>query len=267
MVSERAQQRRREKLATQKAAVRSQQAQQGATVPAAAVPAKVQACMRFQRLASAPEHAAVSVVSWNCLSDTFATQASLPWADPAHLAWEVRAPALRMELVSMAADIVCLQEVDAARWDEIRSWLPGYNALLQDGKKQRAAAMRLAIFWRPHLRMTWSEHRSRSVLAEFELPAEAAATADTAASSSHRLLLANVHLEGHPHRPHDRISQVCNWSRITSGTSASHILHANIPFVLCLPQSFAKPFGRDLSRLFASRVSWRMNTSIWGAQT
>lgn len=50
----------------------------------------------------------------------------------------------------------------------------------------------------------WAEHRSRALLAEFSVP--------TAAGGSARLLVANVHLEGSPYRPNDRVNQASVWS-------------------------------------------------------
>lgn len=57
----------------------------------------------------------ISVVSYNILADSFAKPARLPHARPHDLAWARRWASLQAELASLAADIICLQEVDVGR--------------------------------------------------------------------------------------------------------------------------------------------------------
>jgi mRNA deadenylase 3'-5' endonuclease subunit Ccr4 len=54
-------------------------------------------------------------MSWNILSASLATPKRLPWVLPDALSWAQRGPALCAELRAVAADIVALQEVEAAR--------------------------------------------------------------------------------------------------------------------------------------------------------
>ncbi|KAJ9519277.1 hypothetical protein QJQ45_017930 [Haematococcus lacustris] len=165
---------------------------------------------------------------------------------------EFRAPctALRRD-----ADIVALQEVDrnrrvqsqpaqatawvargvegrarsCHRWPEVQGWLPGHQGLLQQRSGGGASgAMLLALMWKPHLQLEWSEHRTRALIAQFSwtptasLPSVAKSGAadipGDAASSLHQpvddtagtqtLWVVNLHLEGSPYRPNDRVNQL-----------------------------------------------------------
>ena len=75
----------------------------------------------------------VSLVSWNLLAPLFATQHKYPWAAREHLDWPVRQAKIVDALADFDADIVCLQEVEVARWDELLRRLGdlGYDGVLQ----------------------------------------------------------------------------------------------------------------------------------------
>jgi CCR4-NOT transcription complex subunit 6 len=53
-----------------------------------------------------------TLCSWNVLAEGFVKQSTFPYCGPAHLAWEHRRELLPRILGAIAADVVCLQEVD-----------------------------------------------------------------------------------------------------------------------------------------------------------
>ncbi|PNW83120.1 hypothetical protein CHLRE_06g307400v5 [Chlamydomonas reinhardtii] len=146
----------------------------------------------------------ISVVCYNLLADVYATPKRYPYVRPEWLAWPHRWAALQQQLASFGADVICLQEVEPARWQEIVSSpaLAGYTGLLQDRGRGSDAAPVItnALLWRPDkLGLVWSESRSRALLAAFVFW--------DGVGQQQLLYVANLHLEGSPYRPNDRISQ------------------------------------------------------------
>lgn len=58
----------------------------------------------------------ISVVCYNLLADVYATPKRYPYVRPEWLAWPHRWAALQQQLASFGADVICLQEVEPARW-------------------------------------------------------------------------------------------------------------------------------------------------------
>lgn len=58
----------------------------------------------------------ISVVSWNVLADVFSHPDRMPWVEPRLMAWDFRWPLILRQLDACRADVICLQEVDTARW-------------------------------------------------------------------------------------------------------------------------------------------------------
>ncbi|KAF5843031.1 Endonuclease/exonuclease/phosphatase [Dunaliella salina] len=162
---------------------------------AAATPCK--AVPRYGSLKTADPNQ-FSLLSWNVLADGLSDKKRLPMVLPGHTGWHHRAPLIREELHATAPDLVALQEVDPSRWEEMRAWLPGYESLLQDKKEE--SKMLLGLMWKPRLQLVWAEHRSLVMLAEFSF--------NDGAGNLQTLYLMNLHLEGSPYRPNDRISQL-----------------------------------------------------------
>lgn len=138
----------------------------------------------------------LSVVSWNCLSQRYATTSSrFPHARPAYiLHWEYRWPRIK-SILSMNADIFCLQEVTEDYWVPLQTFMAsqGYAAVRQGADHQ----VLLALFYRSSkLRLEWAEERSRALLVQLRL-----------LSCGTRIYLINMHLEAHPYRPDVRAHQ------------------------------------------------------------
>ncbi|KAG2426336.1 hypothetical protein HXX76_013093 [Chlamydomonas incerta] len=146
----------------------------------------------------------VSVVCYNLLADVYATPKRYPYVRPEWLAWPHRWAALQQQLSSFGADVICLQEVEPARWQEMMASpaLAGYTGLLQDRGRgsDSSPVIANALLWRPDkLGLVWSESRSRALLAAFVFW--------DGLVQQQLFYVANLHLEGSPYRPNDRISQ------------------------------------------------------------
>ena len=64
-----------------------------------------------------------SLVTWNLLAPTYATQTKFPWASKQALSWSHRRKLIVQQLAAIDADVVCLQEVEVAQWtDPYRNW-------------------------------------------------------------------------------------------------------------------------------------------------
>ena len=85
----------------------------------------------------------------------------------------------------------------------------GYDCLVQ----QKPHEVKLAVFWRcSAISLTWSEERSRAILAEMTLlntnTNTNTNTNNSTNYSSSTVYIINVHLEGSPYRAADRVSQL-----------------------------------------------------------
>mmetsp|Transcript_3696 Transcript_3696/g.8562 ORF Transcript_3696/g.8562 Transcript_3696/m.8562 type:complete len:369 (-) Transcript_3696:341-1447(-) len=166
----------------------------------------------------------LSLLSWNVLADGLSNNKRLPMVLPGHTGWHHRAPLIREELHTTAPDLVALQEVDPSRWEEMRAWLPGYESLLQDKKEE--SKMLLGLMWKPRLQLVWAEHRSRVMLAEFSF--------NDGAGNLQTIYLINLHLEGSPYRPNDRISQLKSaLSRLAARQEANGMQPGSCSTLVC----------------------------------
>eukprot|EP00887_Chlorella_sp_A99_P005315 scaffold1.g5315.t1 len=132
----------------------------------------------FQPVPSAYQ-SSVSIVTYNVLCQTFATRQRLPHVFPRWLEWDHRWRLLQQELAAFQADVVCLQEVTPDRWNDIKDHMLslGYASVLQSKAISHGSHNVVATFYRA---------------AKLRLP----------------LWLVNLHLEGSPYRPNDRVSQL-----------------------------------------------------------
>ncbi|KAG2490743.1 hypothetical protein HYH03_010898 [Edaphochlamys debaryana] len=142
----------------------------------------------------------ISVVVWNILADHYCTPKRYPYVRPDWLSWPHRWALLQEQLGSFGSDLICLQEVEPSRWQQILDSpaLHGYSGIIQDRRGDNLIAN--AILYRTSkLAPVWTESRSRALLAAFAFW--------DGLGQQQVLWVANLHLEGSPYRPNDRISQ------------------------------------------------------------
>ncbi|KXZ54570.1 hypothetical protein GPECTOR_4g635 [Gonium pectorale] len=143
----------------------------------------------------------ISVMVYNILADHYCTHKRYPYVRPEWLQWPHRWRALQEQLASFGSDLICLQEVEPARWEEMLASpvLAEYSGIIQD-RRGADALISNAILFRPSkLGLVWQESRSRALLAAFVFW--------DGLGQQQLLYVANLHLEGSPYRPNDRISQ------------------------------------------------------------
>ncbi|KAI8464931.1 MAG: hypothetical protein J3K34DRAFT_489601 [Monoraphidium minutum] len=151
---------------------------------------------------------AISVVSYNILADCYAW--NLTYCAPLHLVWQYRWPAVAAALEAAAADIVCLQEVDAAKLEDLQAWAAafGYGIAAQEvaGKPALCATLYKVARFRPW----WADtKRSRAVCCAL-LYLDSAGATQARSAFSEVLYVANMHLEGHPDKGAERMVQARN---------------------------------------------------------
>ncbi|EFJ47404.1 hypothetical protein VOLCADRAFT_92068 [Volvox carteri f. nagariensis] len=131
-------------------------------------------------LSSEPDE--ISLIVYNILADHYCTPKRYPYVRPEWLHWPHRWEALQEQIRSFGSDLICLQEVEPSRWNQMLASpaLTDYAGFLQLG-------------------LVWHESRTRALLAAF--------TFWDGLGQQQLLYVANMHLEGSPYRPNDRISQ------------------------------------------------------------
>ncbi|KXZ54569.1 hypothetical protein GPECTOR_4g634 [Gonium pectorale] len=141
----------------------------------------------------------VSLVVYNILADHLATENHYGHIRrPEWLQWPHRWRALQEQLASFGSDLICLQEVEPASHSSL---LDRFRALplLQDRRGPGLHICTAILFQPSKLQLVWQESRSRALLAAFALT--------DGIGQEELLYVANLHLEGSPYRPNDRISQ------------------------------------------------------------
>lgn len=151
-----------------------------------------------QSLAST-ERYGFSVLSFNVLGDTYTSPRHLPHVAPSLVPWSYRWPLIEAEVFTSDADIICLQEVDLARLEDYHAAAAAhsYQILVQQGKGDHPVLN--CILYSSKFTMVWSDHRSRTLIAAFTFEVD---------NFVQVLYVVNCHLEGHPHRPNDRVNQM-----------------------------------------------------------
>jgi len=144
----------------------------------------------------------LSVVTWNILAPEFATPTKYPWASADALAWPSRQERILLKLAEIDADIVCLQEVGVAQWDELcgRLHTLGYDGILQEMSRGHPIANAI-LLRRGHVELLRAESRSRALIAVVR-------ACGGTASKPQPLYLANVHLEAGAEKSATRLSQL-----------------------------------------------------------
>ena len=114
----------------------------------------------------------LSVLSYNVLADNIVRATpSYNYAPELFCSWEYRYDKLKEQITTLNADVVCLQEVEIAKWSEWRHFMDdlGYTGVLltrqrSEKKKGRDRLITNATFYRSRkFRLCW-EHHCRRVL-------------------------------------------------------------------------------------------------------
>ena len=144
-----------------------------------------------------------SLATWNLLAPKYASRTKYPWVSEQALSWTTRRDAILRQLATMDADMVCLQEVENALWDDLHLEL---QALGYDGELQAARGHPVStalLFKRDRLVCVRTESRSRAMIA-------VAKAAPGVANEGVPLYVASVHLEAGPQKEDQRTSQMAS---------------------------------------------------------
>jgi len=156
--------------------------------------ADVQAAPRAADAQAAPD---LTILSWNILAQRWADKCfadgEYPLATAHDILWSNRCPRIVAELLASTADVILLQEVDAAAFNELLPKLTGYDGLHQKGNTHPCNA----TFWKPRLSLVWAQHRSRTLSTVLH---------DGQAKAS--VAIVNCHLEGCPSASLKRVQQL-----------------------------------------------------------
>ena len=76
----------------------------------------------------------LSLVSWNLLAPAYASPTKYSYASRSDLSWPRRQARIVERLAEIDADVVCLQEVQTALWEELLGCMQslGYDGVLQE---------------------------------------------------------------------------------------------------------------------------------------
>ena len=145
-----------------------------------------------------------SLVTWNLLAPTYATQTKFPWASKQALSWSHRRKLIVQQLAAIDADVVCLQEVEVAQWDELYAQLRGlgYDGVLQETRNDHPVAC-ATLLKRDRLACVRTESRSRAMITVAKT-----APGHDSADDAQLLYVANVHLEAGPQKEQTRLLQL-----------------------------------------------------------
>ncbi|GLC33494.1 hypothetical protein PLESTB_000081100 [Pleodorina starrii] len=143
----------------------------------------------------------ISIIVYNILADHYCTPKRYPYVRPEWLHWPHRWAALQEQLGTFGADLICLQEVEPSRWEQMLASpaLAGYAGFIQDRRGGESLISNAILYRTDKLGLVWQESRSRALLAAFAFW--------DGLGQQQLLYVANLHLEGSPYRPNDRISQ------------------------------------------------------------
>ena len=147
-----------------------------------------------------------SLVTWNILAPSFAHAHKYPWASPDQLSWEWRQARIVEQLAAIDADMICLQEVEVALWDELHQRLAklGYEGILQQTSRGHPVA-NAVLLRRGLLEFDRSESRSRALITVVR--------AASAPRATPPLYLSSVHLEAGAEKSATRFAQILSLLR------------------------------------------------------
>ena len=191
-----------------------------------------------------------SLVTWNILAPKYATRTKYPWASEKALSWTTRREAILRQLATMDADMLCLQEVENALWDDLHLEL---QALGYDGELQAARGHPVStamLFKRDRLVCVRTESRSRAMIA-------VAKAAPGVGNDEAPLYVASVHLEAGPQKEDQRTSQMASLlKRLRLQADKDGAGEADVP-----PVVIAGDFNCDRRAPLHAALSTGMSTS------
>ena len=144
-----------------------------------------------------------SILSWNVLAQKMydahhRDEKSKIYQNP-HLDWSTqRGPQICQTLFESKASIICLQEVEPRAYVQLLRFLEelGYDGIYSKSKRVRPS--RVATFWKRNMfSCSWSKTRSRTLT-----------TYLTSHKDNKNMAVVNCHLEGHPEKITQRVTQL-----------------------------------------------------------
>jgi endonuclease/exonuclease/phosphatase family metal-dependent hydrolase len=154
----------------------------------------------------------LSLVSWNLLAPAYASPTKYSYASRSDLSWPRRQARIVERLAEIDADVVCLQEVETALWEELLGFMQslGYDGVLQETSRGHPVA-NAVCFRSGTLEVMRTESRSRAlitVLRAREAAVGASPARSLARAPAPPLYLANLHLEASADKGAQRLAQL-----------------------------------------------------------
>ena len=144
----------------------------------------------------------VKVLSWNILAQEFALPQKFPTTHPTHLEWSHRQPLLVEHLRALDADLICLQEVQVANWEEfLSSFQDDYEGVLQKVQRNHPVACAVLVKRSLGWNIASTESRSRVLIVVLEN------------EQRERLYLVNAHLEAGASKETTRYQQIASLAK------------------------------------------------------
>ena len=170
----------------------------------------------------------ISLVSWNVLAPSYAKPEKYPWVTADDLSWDRRQARILDRLAEYDPDIVCLQEVEVALWDDLQSGFSalGYDGVLQEMKNDHPVACAV-LLRRGVIELERAESRSRALI-----------TVLRAGSAPTPLYLASVHLEAGREKGATRLNQLRSLMRrleLQRGKDTNRKMHTRSRIANCRP--------------------------------
>lgn len=171
-----------------------------------AVKVKVIACDKPLTVREPDE---LSVLCYNTLADNLVKEiANYSYANELYRSWEYRFNKLKEQMEMLHADVVCLQEIEIEKWGEWMEFMDneGYTGVILKRPKSprktgRHQGITNATFFRSRrFTLCWEKHCSRVLGIALKWY--------SGDGREHKVYIVNVHLEGHPYKPAERVRQV-----------------------------------------------------------
>mmetsp|Transcript_23597 Transcript_23597/g.34967 ORF Transcript_23597/g.34967 Transcript_23597/m.34967 type:complete len:482 (+) Transcript_23597:143-1588(+) len=166
----------------------------------------------------------ISILSWNILSQYLfdsTLQLYQYVAEDAPLSWPERFPRIVDEINAWKADIVCLQEVEFAAYEDLEPAFQccGYHGVMQSDKKRTGDhAYGVATFYKQNkFDLVDSIHRSRTMVSLLKEK-----NANGCQDEERILAVLNCHLEGSPEQSVKRVKQLQKTLQELSSTHTHH---------------------------------------------
>jgi mRNA deadenylase 3'-5' endonuclease subunit Ccr4 len=166
----------------------------------------------------------ISILSWNILAQ-YLFDSTPQWyqyvAEDAPLSWPERFPRIMDEINTWNADIVCLQEVEFAAYEDLEPAFQccGYHGVMQSDKKRTGDhAYGVATFYKQDkFDLVDSIHRSRTMVSLLKEK-----NANGCEDEERIVAVLNCHLEGSPEQSVTRVKQLAKTLQELSSTHTHH---------------------------------------------